>query len=146
MATFENLTLSGRLYVPLLVLDGQQRICEVRVPDTTRPPRNSRTVQPYICTDCNAITVDPADHQVQHDGPTCRVCGCTNDRACDLGVQDGGNWTELATCHWVERDLCSNPECVAAASRDEAAVVDLVAALRQSIEAAKARREEQGRG
>lgn len=34
-------------------------------------------------------------------GTRCRVCGCTNERACPGG------------CHWVEEDLCS--ECAPAA-------------------------------
>jgi hypothetical protein len=33
----------------------------------------------------------------------CSVCGCTDDRACD------------PPCAWVDTDLCSNPDCVAAA-------------------------------
>ncbi len=71
---------------------------------------------------------------------TCRVCGCTDHHACI---------TPEGPCRWVEADLCSNPECVEAAARPavkEAAVVDLVAALRASVDAAKTRREEAGRG
>jgi hypothetical protein len=34
----------------------------------------------------------------QHPARTCRVCGCTDDRAC---VTDDG------PCHWVAPDLCS---------------------------------------
>jgi hypothetical protein len=30
--------------------------------------------------------------------PACRVCGCTEARACDVGGRG---------CHWVEPDLCS---------------------------------------
>jgi len=30
---------------------------------------------------------------------TCRICGCTEEHACD---QDDGN-----ACHWIEPDLCS---------------------------------------
>lgn len=36
---------------------------------------------------------------------TCHVCGCTEDRGCEI---EGG-------CHWVGDNLCSNPECVAKA-------------------------------
>lgn len=36
----------------------------------------------------------------------CRICGCTEDEPCEL--DDG-------PCSWVEEDLCSNPECLAAA-------------------------------
>ena len=35
----------------------------------------------------------------EDDGQACRVCGCTQNRAC-------GDPT-LGTCHWVEPDLCS---------------------------------------
>lgn len=41
------------------------------------------------------------------DDRACRICGCTDDRACDTA---GG------PCHWVETDLCSNPNCVAKAA------------------------------
>jgi hypothetical protein len=30
----------------------------------------------------------------------CRICGCTDGKACPGG------------CHWVEKDLCSNPDCL----------------------------------
>lgn len=41
----------------------------------------------------------------------CRICGCTERRACLL--EEGlGN---LITCSWLEFDLCDNPECVAIA-------------------------------
>lgn len=35
----------------------------------------------------------------------CRVCGCTNDRACL--VEGGPGEDILSLCHWVEPDLCS---------------------------------------
>lgn len=35
---------------------------------------------------------------------TCRVCGCTDDTACQL---------DHGPCEWVEQDLCSNPDCLA---------------------------------
>lgn len=35
----------------------------------------------------------------------CRICGCTEPKAC---VVDG------QPCSWIEKDLCSNPKCVAA--------------------------------
>lgn len=34
---------------------------------------------------------------------TCKVCGCTDDRACS------------PPCSWVDDDLCSTPACVEAA-------------------------------
>lgn len=39
----------------------------------------------------------------------CRICGCTEDRAC------------LGGCSWIEDDLCSNPECIETASTVEVA-------------------------
>lgn len=35
---------------------------------------------------------------IRAGGRTCRVCGCTQDRACI---------TQAGPCHWVEWDLCS---------------------------------------
>lgn len=37
----------------------------------------------FMCPECQA------------DVPVCRVCGCSNEDACEGG------------CHWVEEDLCS---------------------------------------
>jgi hypothetical protein len=34
----------------------------------------------------------------------CRVCGCTNERAC---TRDRVTGDPIAPCHWVEPDLCS---------------------------------------
>jgi hypothetical protein len=42
---------------------------------------------------------------------TCRVCGCTERRACL--IDDGLG--ETFPCMWLDWDLCSNPECVAIA-------------------------------
>ena len=36
-----------------------------------------------------------ADALEEEDGPRCRRCGCTDERACAAG------------CVWAERDLCS---------------------------------------
>lgn len=47
------------------------------------------------------------NHLLSRDGVTirsCRVCGCTDDRACP------------GSCYWVEDDLCSN--CTAAEQGD----------------------------
>lgn len=33
----------------------------------------------------------------------CRICGCTESVACLVDGQP---------CHWIENDLCSNPDCV----------------------------------
>jgi hypothetical protein len=39
------------------------------------------------------------------EGKICRICGCTEDRACA---------PPAGPCAWVEPGLCSNPACVAA--------------------------------
>jgi hypothetical protein len=38
------------------------------------------------------------------DAASCRVCGCTNTRAC---TRDRVTGEPIAPCHWVEPDLCS---------------------------------------
>lgn len=40
----------------------------------------------------------------------CRICGCTELKACDLGLE---------ACSWVnkERTLCSNPACLEATEK-----------------------------
>lgn len=40
---------------------------------------------------------------------TCRICGCTETTPCVFEDHRG----EPFACHWVEEDLCSNPDCVA---------------------------------
>lgn len=57
---------------------------------------------------------------------TCRECGCVDEAACDGG------------CSWVKPNLCS--ACVPR----EVETVDLVAALRSSVEAANERRRRGG--
>jgi len=37
----------------------------------------------------------------------CRVCGCTDAEACDLGDGDACWWVDAA------HTLCSNPKCIA---------------------------------
>ena len=141
LSEFEPVRFGERSYIPLLVLDGQMRRCEFRVPDASLPPRYSRAVQPYACQECADLTIDPVAHNVLHDGPACRICGCTETNAC---IVDNPEVGLPVPCWWVEPDLCSNPACVAAAAAARepiAQTVDLVAALRQSIEEAKQRRE-----
>jgi hypothetical protein len=61
---------------------------------------------------CDQIIVGP-DELADYLGflkkavPFCRICGCTDHRACEGG------------CWWVEPDLCSSPSCVAAAAAAE---------------------------
>ena len=45
----------------------------------------------FVCSD-----------KVCQDQPMCRVCGCSNEHACE---------TEEGSCNWVEANLCS--ACVA---------------------------------
>jgi|HubBroStandDraft_6_1064221.scaffolds.fasta_scaffold381223_3 hypothetical protein len=47
----------------------------------------------------------------------CRVCGCTEERACLFPNDDGG----MTACWWVDRahTLCSNPDCIAGLSLDK---------------------------
>lgn len=53
---------------------------------------------------------------------TCRICGCTEDHACE---------TDDGTCSWADdsETLCDNPDCVAkaAASSEAAGEVDIAA-------------------
>lgn len=44
------------------------------------------------------IVLATTDAELTGDPPTCRVCGCTDEQACDGG------------CTWVEPDLCSSCE------------------------------------
>ncbi len=133
LSEFDPIVVGGRTYIPLLVLDVDGRRTEMRVPDPASPPRYSRAVKPYVCPECAALVIDPAAHNTAHDGPSCRVCGCTEDNAC---VVDG------KPCWWAEPDLCS--ACAGMQPATAGQTVDLVAALRP-VEAAKARQEEAGR-
>lgn len=36
---------------------------------------------------------------------SCRRCGCTDDNACIMGIDDAGQ--VVGTCGWVDSDLCS---------------------------------------
>lgn len=80
-----------------------------------RPTRNalSRRFDVYICNTCgmeeallDAVGKDPLplnewamikafDSEDEEGGQSCRVCGCTQDNACEGG------------CYWVEDDLCN---------------------------------------
>lgn len=48
---------------------------------------------------------------------TCRICGCTEDRACVTQTDGSPNGTP---CGWADhtRTLCDNRNCVAAAKRE----------------------------
>lgn len=52
---------------------------------------------------------------------TCRVCGCTEKKACRVKTIPGSNATQ--SCSWADetKTLCSNPKCVAAAKQEKAA-------------------------
>ena len=94
LAKFDDLVVGARTYIPLLRLDADGRKVEWKVRVAPGQSRY-RVVQPYLCGDCAALTVDPQMHNEQHDGPACEVCGCSTDNAC------------LGGCWWVEDRLCS---------------------------------------
>ncbi len=58
---------------------------------------------------------------------TCRICGCTEDRACVfVDIAGEGSHGErdperVLTCWWIDagKTLCSNPECIAQVPLDE---------------------------
>lgn len=102
---WENITVGGRVYIPLLHLDALGRPVLTKVPDASNPPSNTRVVKPYACADCAAFTIDPKVHNEAHDGPACEGCGCTEDNACEGG------------CWWVAPRLCS--QCDSRMSRVE---------------------------
>jgi len=54
-------------------------------------------VTPRSCSRPPAVTLDPPDY---YEERACRICGCTEYDPCPEG------------CSWVEKDLCSNPDCV----------------------------------
>lgn len=67
----------------------------------------------------------------------CRICGCTHDNPC---VIDGDE------CHWVEDDLCSNPECVAKTETLDDPTIGIIACRQPDADPeaeARAKREEQ---
>lgn len=70
------------------------------------PPRLRGTPEEFRCERCHALNCDgfcgdelEIDLPVDVDRRVCRVCGCTDDAACEGG------------CYWVEADLCS--QCAA---------------------------------
>jgi hypothetical protein len=52
----------------------------------------------------------------------CRVCGCTEMRACAIAAGDG----QLTACWWVDQahTLCSNPPCIAGIPLDKLLTLD----------------------
>lgn len=50
--------------------------------------------------------IGPQLLELEAGEPACRICGCTENRAC---------MTDAGPCSWVEPDLCSNPSCIVAA-------------------------------
>jgi hypothetical protein len=54
----------------------------------------------------------------RHRPGTCRFCGCTEDRACILGVDPVDQ--VAMTCSWTDKSriVCSNPKCIAAHIRE----------------------------
>ena len=101
LAKIVDLVVAGRTYIPVLQLDADGRQVDTKVRtepvNAGTPLRRTkyRIVQPYLCSDCAALTLDPQLHNEVHDGPACEVCGCTTDNACPGG------------CWWVDDRLCS---------------------------------------
>lgn len=93
-ATFDHMVVGGRSYTPLLILDADGRRAELKLPSATSPT-GTAVIQPWLCSDCAALTTDPAKHNELHDGPACEVCGCTEDCPCTGG------------CWWADDRLCS---------------------------------------
>lgn len=50
---------------------------------------------------------------------TCRICHCTEDRACAVEVPGHGMQSERP-CGWADstRTLCDNPACITEAKRE----------------------------
>lgn len=61
--------------------------------------RRGAELYSITCPECHGLG------GVDHD-PACRVCGCTENNACQPN-----------RCHWVEPDLCS--ECVGKPARQQ---------------------------
>jgi hypothetical protein len=52
---------------------------------------------------------------------TCRYCGCTEERACILGIRTHPRLGRaFTTCAWwnKQKTVCTNPTCIAAALRN----------------------------
>lgn len=45
----------------------------------------------------------------------CRVCGCTENRACIVQWGPGESLDTVKACWWIDarKTLCSNPKCLA---------------------------------
>jgi hypothetical protein len=55
---------------------------------------------------------------------TCRICKCTEKRACQFIVKNqGGKGSVPKTCSWTDatKTLCNNPNCLKAAAKEKAA-------------------------
>lgn len=94
-----DVTTGGRVYIELHIIDADGNEGHLHInPPADLADLGDRVAVPYICSECCAIVIDPAGHNVAHDGPACRVCGCTDSQACV---------TAEGPCRWVEADLCS---------------------------------------
>lgn len=55
---------------------------------------------------------------------TCRICHCTEDRACSIATPGEGGiapgYTGTRPCGWADhtRTLCDSPNCIAAAKHE----------------------------
>ena len=50
----------------------------------------------------------PVGRPLKHDGPACRVCGCTENNACIDRVYVG---IGPVMCHWVKVEGATEPLC-----------------------------------
>lgn len=56
-----------------------------------------------------------SDSGSTHAPGVCRVCGCTENRACIIQWGPGESLDTVKACWWIDakKTLCSNPACLA---------------------------------
>lgn len=59
--------ISGRGFVPIVLLDAEGRRAELRIRDVSSPT-GTAVVQPWACSECAAMTLDPPAHNEAHHG------------------------------------------------------------------------------
>ena len=63
-----------------------------------------------------SVNVETVRKEVHTSAPkkgTCRYCGCTEKKACEVRTIPGSKATQ--PCSWIDatKTICSNPKCVA---------------------------------
>lgn len=69
------------------------------------------------------LTAEAKSHASAKPGK-CRICGCTEKRACQfIAKNKGGKGSVAKTCSWTDatKTLCNKPQCVKAAEKEKAA-------------------------